>query len=132
MNATPPHDGLAILVVDDETLIAMLLEDLLLDLGCTVVGPAGTVAQSLALVEKSGRALDGALLDINLRGELVYPVADVLIARGVPFVFITGNALHGIDPRYAAIPALAKPFSDETISDVVRGFEERRIARVGN
>ncbi|MFL5253557.1 MAG: hypothetical protein ACJ8AI_11790 [Rhodopila sp.] len=48
--------------------------------------------------------LDGALLDINLRGELVYPVADVLAARGVPFVFITGNALHGIDPRYAAIP----------------------------
>jgi CheY-like chemotaxis protein len=131
MNATPPCDGLAILVVDDEILIAMLLEDLLLDLGCTVVGPAGTVAQSLALVEGSGRVLDGALLDINLRGELVYPVADVLIARDVPFVFITGNALHGIDPRYAAIPALAKPFSNETISDVVRSFGERRIARAG-
>jgi CheY-like chemotaxis protein len=119
MNATPQGDGLAILVVDDETLIAMLLEDVLLDLGCTVVGPAATVAQSLALVE-GGRTLDGALLDINLRGELVYPVADVLAARGVPFVFITGNALHGIDPHYAAIPAVAKPFSSETIIEVVK------------
>jgi CheY-like chemotaxis protein len=128
MNATPQGDGLAILVVDDETLIAMLLEDVLLDLGCTVVGPAATVAQSLALVE-GNRMLDGALLDINLRGELVYPVADVLAARGVPFVFITGNALHGIDPRYAAIPAVAKPFSSETITDVVRKFEEHRNAR---
>src|SRR4051812_26880823 len=93
MNATPPGEGLAILVVDDETLIAMLLEDLLLDLGCTVIGctvigPAGSVAQSLALVHGSGRMPDGALLDINLRGELVYPVADVLTARGVPFVFM--------------------------------------------
>ena len=131
MNATPPDDGLAILVVDDETLIAMLLEDLLLDLGCTVVGPAGTVAQSLALVENAGPTLDGALLDINLRGELVYPVADALIARSVPFVFITGNALHGIDPRYAAVPALAKPFSNDTISGIVRSFEQRRDARAG-
>jgi CheY-like chemotaxis protein len=131
MNATPPGEGLAILVVDDETLIAMLLEDLLLDLGCTVIGPAGSVAQSLALVHGSGRMPDGALLDINLRGELVYPVADVLTARGVPFVFITGNALHGIDPRYAAIPAVAKPFSSKTITDVVKSFEKRRNARPG-
>src|SRR5689334_23583356 len=126
MNATPPGDGPAILVVDDEILIAMLLEDLLLDLGCKVVGPAATVAQSLAVVEDGDPMLDGALLDINLRGELVYPVADMLTARGVPFVFITGNAMHGIDPRYAAIPALAKPFSSETIADVVRRFEAHR------
>jgi CheY-like chemotaxis protein len=132
MNATPPGEGLAILVVDDETLIAMLPEDLLLDLGCTVMGPAGSVAQSLALVQGSGRMPDGALLDINLRGELVYPVADVLTARGVPFVFITGNARHGIDPRYAAIPAVAKPFSSETITDIVRSFEKRRNARPGS
>jgi hypothetical protein len=59
----------------------------------------------------------------------VYPVADVLAARGVPFVFITGNALHGIDPRYAAIPAVAKPFSNDMITDVVRRFQEQRSAR---
>jgi CheY-like chemotaxis protein len=63
MNAMPQGEGLAILVVDDETLITMLLEDVLLDLGCTVVGPAATVAQSLALVE-GDRVIDGALLDI--------------------------------------------------------------------
>jgi CheY-like chemotaxis protein len=130
MSVAPQGEGLAILVVDDETLIAMLLEDVLIDLGCTVVGPAASVAQSLALVD-GGRMIDGALLDINLRGELVYPLADVLRERGIPFVFITGNALHGIDSRYAAIPAVTKPFSSETISDVVRDFGAQRSARQG-
>jgi len=84
MTTTPPSDPLAILVVDDEALIAMLLEDMLLDLGCRVVGPASTVMKSMALIEAEGERIDGAFLDINLRGELVYPVADALAARNVP------------------------------------------------
>jgi CheY-like chemotaxis protein len=124
MHAAQPVGGPSILVVDDETLIVMLLEDILLDLGCRVVGQAATVSQSIALIQDSGQTLDGAFLDINLRGELVYPVADVLLHRGVPFVFVTGNALHGIDPRYAAIKALAKPFSAATIEQTVALFTE--------
>jgi CheY-like chemotaxis protein len=126
MNASAPSPGLSILVVDDETLIAMLLEDMLIDIGCDVVGPAPSVAQAIALIEGCGDTLAGALLDINLRGELVYPVADALAARGVPFVFVSGYASHGIDPRYAAVPALAKPISAATLETAVNSFEQQR------
>jgi CheY-like chemotaxis protein len=128
MTTAPPSDPLAILVVDDEALIAMLLEDMLLDLGCRVVGPASTVAQSMALIEARGERIDGAFLDINLRGELGYPVADALAARNVPFVFVTGNASHGIDSRYADVTALAKPTSIAMFETTVKNFEERRRA----
>jgi CheY-like chemotaxis protein len=120
---------LAILVVDDEAMIAMLLRDILEDRGCEVVGPAGAVAPALALIQAGGRALDGAILDINLRGELVYPVADVLIQHGVPFVFVTGYAKHQIDPRYAKIIALPKPFPSATIDRLIRTFQDQRRAR---
>lgn len=120
------NDGLSILVVDDETLIVMLLEDMLADLGCTVAGSAGSVAQSLAIIDRSEPTIDGAFLDINLRGELVYPVADALKARGVPFVFVTGNAVQGIDPDYAGVPALSKPFGSRAIEQAVKLFAERR------
>nr|WP_294506487.1 response regulator [uncultured Rhodopila sp.] len=126
MNAARAGDGLSILVVDDEAMIVMLLEDMLADLGCTVAGSAGSVAQSLAVIDRARQTLDGAFLDINLRGELVYPVADELKARGVPFVFVTGNAVHGIDPGYAGVPALSKPFGARAIEQAVQLFAERR------
>jgi CheY-like chemotaxis protein len=129
MKTAPLVQGLSILVVDDETLIAMLLEDMLVDIGCTVVGPAPSVAQATALIEREGHTLDGALLDINLRGELVYPVADALAAEGVPFVFVSGYASHGIDPRYASVPALAKPISILTLEAAVKSFGEHRRAK---
>ncbi len=129
MSAGRAMSGLSILVVDDESMIAMLLQDMLMDLGCSVVGPAGAVAPAIALIDSSGRALDGAFLDVNLRGELVYPVADALLHRSVPFVFVTGYSRHQIDPRYAAIPALPKPFPVATIDSVVKTFEDRRRAR---
>jgi CheY-like chemotaxis protein len=120
----------SVLVVDDETMIAMLLEDMLNDIGCKVVGPASSVGQSIALIEANECLLDGAFLDINLRGELVYPVADALMARGVPFMFVTGYALHGIDPQYGAIPALTKPFRFNAIDNAVKVFRQRRRARM--
>jgi CheY-like chemotaxis protein len=126
MNTILESDALSILVVDDESMIAMLLEDMLLDLGCTLAGSAGSVAQSLRLIEAGERLPDGAFLDINLRGELVYPVADALTARGVPFVFVTGNPAPGIDPRFAAVPVLSKPFGCVAIEHAVQRFAERR------
>jgi CheY-like chemotaxis protein len=128
MNAARADDRLSILVVDDETMIVMLLEDMLADLGCTVAGSAGSVAQSFAVIQSNEQTLDGAFLDINLRGELVYPVADALKARGVPFVFVTGNTVYGIDPDYAGVPALPKPFAAHAIEQAVKLFAERRRA----
>ena len=121
---------LAVLVVDDEALVAMVLEDLLLNLGCEVVGPAGDVSSAIDLIANGDRAIDGAILDVNLRGELVYPVADALQRRGVPFVFVSGYAGYGIDPRYAAIPAIAKPFPAKMIDDIVASFEQQRRAKL--
>jgi CheY-like chemotaxis protein len=119
---------LSILVVDDEAMIAMLLQHMLLDSGCKVVGPAGAVASAIALIEANGESLDGALLDINLRGETVYPVADALLSRSVPFVFVTGYSRQQIDSRYAKIRALGKPFPPTAIDGVLRCFEDWRLA----
>jgi CheY-like chemotaxis protein len=128
MSSSQRSDPLSVLVVDDEAMIAMLLETTLQDLGCSVVGPTARVAPTLRLIEANG-AIDGAFLDINLRDEMVYPVADALELRQVPFVFLTGYAKHGIDARYKAIPALTKPFSAEIVASTVKGFAARRQAR---
>jgi CheY-like chemotaxis protein len=106
------HDlaGLRLLVVEDEAMVAMMVEDMLADLGCTVVEVAGTVAKGLALASSEDAALDGALLDINVGGEKVFPVAEALAARRVPFVFATGYGAAGLEARFAGVPVLAKPF----------------------
>jgi two-component SAPR family response regulator len=126
MNVEMPSAKLNILVVEDESMIAMLLEDMLVDLDCNVIGPAGAVAPAMRLIEANSHALDGALLDVNLRGELVYPIADILLQRGVPFVFVTGYAAHGIDPRYAAIPAVGKPFPFKALAKTIETFASKR------
>ena len=102
--------GLRFLVVEDETMVAMLIEDMLTDLGCIIVGTAGTVAKALAIATCDEVALDGAILDVNLGGERVFPVADALARRGIPFVFSTGYGRSGISAEYAARPLVAKPF----------------------
>jgi CheY-like chemotaxis protein len=125
-----PSDALSVLVVDDDSMIAMMMADILRDFGCNVVGPAGSVAKSIALIERGTWRLDGAFLDVNLRGELVYPVADVLTARAVPFVFATGYSSHGIDGRYISVRALAKPFTAPAIDSVVQNFVQCRRVRL--
>jgi len=123
MSAHPsPLAGLRVLVVDDEPLVAMLIEDLLADFGCQVVGPAGTVAEALRLVEAGG--LSGALLDVNLAGELVYPVAEALRRANTPFAFVTGYASLGVAPEFSAAPVLRKPL------DIDR-FEGQVVAALG-
>jgi CheY-like chemotaxis protein len=100
--------GLKILVVEDEVLVALMIEDMLLDLECEVVGSARNVADALSLLD--GRLIDGAVLDLNLGGETVYPVAEALAASGIPFVFLTGYGAAGIDLSFSRVPAIAKPF----------------------
>ena len=80
--------GRRALLVEDEPIVAWLLKDMLVDLGCSVVGPAADVNQALAMID--AESIDVAVLDVNLRGQMSYPIADVLVARGVPFVFSTG------------------------------------------
>src|SRR5208337_285243 len=80
--------GLKILVVEDEPLVAMALDDSLTDSGYTVVGPASSLKTGMRLIEE--HAVDGAVLDVNLRGEMVFPLADALAKRSIPFVYVTG------------------------------------------
>ena len=101
--------GRRILVVEDEALVAMLVEDALLDAGCSVVGPVATVAEALALLEQ-GEMPEAAVLDLNLAGETSTPVADALTRRGVPFVVATGYGAAGLPPEHRDVPVLAKPY----------------------
>lgn len=101
--------GRHVLVVEDDYMIAVDLARSLEDLGVTVVGPVGSVVDALALV-RGASALDAAVLDVNLgHGEKVYPVADALRARGVPFVFATGYDHWIIPNAYADAPRFEKP-----------------------
>ena len=111
--------GLRVLVVEDEALVAMLLEDYLTDLGCIVVNVAGTLAHGLTLVNDPALTIDGATLDINLGGEAVFPIADVLAERGIPFVFASGYGIAGLAARFAGCPVIAKPFGLERLKTVL-------------
>ncbi len=116
--AVPPRllDGHRILVVEDEELIGLMLVDVLEEMGAVTLGPAGTVAEALRLVEEGG--MTAALLDLSLRGETVYPVADQLVAVGVPYVFITGYGQGHLTPRHAHAPILSKPFGPAQLSEL--------------
>jgi CheY-like chemotaxis protein len=110
--------GRTVLLVEDEGMVAMFAEDLLLEAGCRV-----RCAMRLpAALEMAGReTLDFAVLDINLGGDATsYPVAELLAARGIPFLFTTGYGGSGPDPRFADRPRLQKPYSpDELIGQAL-------------
>lgn len=106
--------GLRVLVVEDEPLVAMLIEDLLTDLGCTVIGPANRLEDALQLVDQS--VIDVAVLDVNLNGVESYPIANELIRRGVPFLFSSGNGSHGLRKEYNHYPSLPKPFEEKDLA----------------
>jgi DNA-binding LytR/AlgR family response regulator len=108
-------EGRCLLVVEDDYLVAADLAASLELLGAEVVGPAGSVEEALTLVENEGGRLDGAVLDINLRNERVYPVADVLAARGVPFVFTTGYDAAVVPRPYSDAPRCEKPVDKERL-----------------
>ena len=97
-----------VLVVEDEIMIRMLLEDMLEDLGFKVTLSAGRLDEAISLAREG--EFDVAILDVNLDGELVYPVADVLAARGLPFAFSTGYGESGMPDIYRDRPTLLKPF----------------------
>jgi CheY-like chemotaxis protein len=109
--------GRRILVVEDEMMVLLLIEDMLADLGCKSVTTAATVDQALALME--GRVFDVAMLDVNLKGQKSYPVADALVARDIPFVFSTGYSDHVTRADYPEQPVLQKPYKFEELVEVL-------------
>ena len=109
--------GRRVLVVEDEIIVSWLLQDMLADLGCEVVGPAAGIDQALAMIETE--ALDAVLLDLNLNGQMSYPVADALVTRGVPFVFATGHAKNRLLEDYQTFPVLQKPFHRLEVADAL-------------
>ncbi|WP_233741630.1 response regulator [Agrobacterium vitis] len=110
MISDPTLNGLRVLVVEDEALVAMMVEDFLADLGCMVVDVAANVPAALCVANDHDVALDGAVLDVNLGGEKVFPVADALQMRGIPFIFATGYGAAGIDERFSKAQVLSKPY----------------------
>ena len=112
--------GLRLLVVEDEALVAMAIEDTLEELGCHIVGPAGTLRTALKVAQSERGTLDGALLDINLGGQKVYPVADLLMREAIPFLFLSGYGAAGLDAAYAHATVLQKPFHPD---ELVRALE---------
>jgi CheY-like chemotaxis protein len=113
-------DGRAprIFVAEDEFLVALETETVLTQLGCHVVGPANTFAQAEAMAR--GEAFDAAIVDVNLRGIEIYPVAEVIAARGIPFAFATGFSAEGLAAAHRARPRLQKPFHDEQMREILR------------
>ena len=105
--------GHRLLLVEDEALTGMMMSDMLTDLGFEVIGPFARVDEAVAAAERE--AFDAAVLDVNLDGEMVYPVADVVAARGLPFVFVTGYGAEGIDGRFAHVPVLQKPIERQML-----------------
>jgi CheY-like chemotaxis protein len=106
--------GLRVLIVEDEPIVAMLIQAYLEDLGCKVVATAFRLRE--ALEQAAILDFDAATLDVNLAGELSYPVARVLRDRQVPFLFATGYGTSGAPPDLEGAPILSKPFQQEQLA----------------
>ena len=119
---TAPIDGalqdLRVLVVEDEALVAMLLEDMLEDMGCTLAASASNLAQAVDAARDS--EVDVAILDMNLAGKPVLPVAEVLAERGKPFIFATGYGEGGVPEKWRDRPTLQKPFGARDVEAALR------------
>ena len=100
--------GGKVLVLEDEMLIAMLIEDMLMDLGFAVVGPVASVEKAMSMAREEN--LQWAILDVNVSNALSFPVADILRERRIPFIFATGYGSHGLDHRFKDAVVLQKPF----------------------
>jgi CheY-like chemotaxis protein len=109
-----------ILVVEDEYLIRMLLEDMLSDLGYEIAGAVGTIAEASEIAKNA--EFDVAILDVNLDGKEIYPVADILSQRGLPFIFVSGYGEGSLAEPYRDRPALQKPFQSQQLETALAGL----------
>jgi len=107
----------SILIVEDEPLIAMMLEDFLESLGHKIHGSCESVEEALAVTQGGG--FDLAILDVNLKGESVWPVANALRDKNIPFVLATGGHVEPPPPEYKNVPVLEKPYTVDRVSPVI-------------
>jgi CheY-like chemotaxis protein len=125
MNSISDHNvGKRVLIVEDEAMIRMLLGDMLGDLGYTVAAEAGRLEEALKMA--TGVDFDFAILDLNLNGQAILPVADALVARGLPFVFATGYGERGLPEAYRDRPMLQKPFQSDALGRVLASLAATR------
>jgi CheY-like chemotaxis protein len=119
--------GRRVLVVKDEMLVLIMIEDMLADLGCKSVTSAATIDKALTLI--NAQVFDVALLDVNLNGNDSHPVAEALSARGVPFVYSTGNTARSLRDGYSDRPVLKKPFKFEELAAIFARLKLSPIER---
>jgi CheY-like chemotaxis protein len=110
--------GRRILVVEDSPVVGPMTAEILVDLGCTVVGPAPNMAAARELVQEE--RFDAALMDVHIRGERVFPLCDLLAAKGIPFVLTSGYADWHMPEKWHGRPRLQKPYSSDQIEQALR------------
>jgi CheY-like chemotaxis protein len=123
MSDTAKLAGLRVLVVEDEMMVSMLIEDMLGDLGCVVIGPASRLDEAMELARST--EIDCAVLDVNLGGEPIFPLADLLRERGAPFAFATGYGDAGLRDVDRGAPVLQKPFREGDLARVLGELHAR-------
>ncbi len=117
-------EGWRILVAEGEFLIAQEVATALTDAGALVLGPVATVSKALDMIAQTAADVpDAAVLDVNLRGRLSFPIAGALAQRRVPFVFLTGYEASAIDPAYRGVPRCRKPFDSAELIRVMLGLK---------
>ena len=123
---TAQTSGGSVFLVEDEVMIRMMVTDMLEELGYRVVAEAGDIGEAMKLAQSA--EFDLAILDVNVNGKVISPVADLLAARNRPFVFATGYGSSGLPAEYRDRPALQKPFQIETLARVIEQALNRTVA----
>ena len=109
--------GRRVLIVEDEGMVAMLVEGMLMDLGYEPVAIVGDLDKAMSIAASAD--FDLAVIDVNLNGRSSYPVAEILVERNIPFVFATGYGKQGLPPEWREVPVLQKPFPARELEDVI-------------
>ncbi len=112
------ESGKRVLIVEDELMIRMLLEGMLTDLGHSVAAEAGGLDEAIALAKQA--EFDLAVLDVNLNGTPVTPVVEILLQRGLPFIFASGYGQRGLPEAYRTAPILQKPFQADALDEAIK------------
>lgn len=120
--------GMRVLVLEDEALVAMLLEDMLTDLGCHTVGPFSEIAEARAFMSDQAGSADAAIIDVNIAGEPSFSLAALLAERDIPFAFSTGYDLAGMPEEWRGRPSLPKPFMLPDVERVLGLLRRAQIA----